>query len=221
MKLKNKKGDNRISDFLRYKQGKMSGWERNAFEREMQKDPFAAEAEEGFSELAAENIVSDLEFLEKKLKRRVSRRSRAVFYSIAASVTVLMILSSVFVVIDKKHSSKEDTAGFKEKAMEITVSKAVRKPETHAAEPSKPVETVRTDAGSIRPQEEKKAEITEDKGNEPNKPGAGPGKGPLPPTERAASLTSVQQKEAKSEETNKPVASPVTLKAARRYGKGT
>jgi len=47
-------------DFLRYTENKMSDKERNAFEKNLQKDPFDSEALEGLSTLSPEEIKADI-----------------------------------------------------------------------------------------------------------------------------------------------------------------
>ena len=107
MKEKDKNIKKALSYFLRYSEEKMTDRERNSFERELQKDPFAEEAAEGFSEISGEEAVSDIDQLQKKLKTRISHRSGMVFYRIAASVAVLMILSSVYIVLERNKTSGE------------------------------------------------------------------------------------------------------------------
>jgi hypothetical protein len=99
MKGKDKKSGTGLPDFLKYDENKMSGKERNSFERELQKDPFAEEAEEGFSEISPEEASDDISRLEKQLRSRVTRKNRIFYYRLAASVAVLMMLSSVYIFI--------------------------------------------------------------------------------------------------------------------------
>ncbi|MGD0341835.1 MAG: energy transducer TonB, partial [Bacteroidales bacterium] len=77
-----------------------------SLEKELQKDPFAAEAAEGLSEIPADQAAKDIHTIRKKIERRVSGRKTIIWYRIAASVAVLMIISSLFVVIEKKKSSR-------------------------------------------------------------------------------------------------------------------
>jgi ferric-dicitrate binding protein FerR (iron transport regulator) len=96
MSEKNKNGNDRLSDFLRYKGNKMTVRERNAFERNLQKDPFAEEASEGMEGIDPSVAEKDVAGLRIQLRKRTTRKQRVLWYSIAASVTVLMILSSIF-----------------------------------------------------------------------------------------------------------------------------
>jgi hypothetical protein len=98
----NKNKNKALTDFLGYHGNKMSGKERNSFERELQKDPFAEEAAEGFSEIDPEDAIKDISILQKSLEKRVNRRSRIAFYRIAAAVAALMVVSSIFIITREK-----------------------------------------------------------------------------------------------------------------------
>jgi hypothetical protein len=127
MKEEDKYGKNDLKDFLRYTNGKMTDREKNDFERELQKDAFAADAAEGFSEISSENAEKDLARLERQLKSRTSRRQRFVFYRIAASVAVLMIISSVFLIVNREEKPKEiENLSAKQVTMDIPESKAIK-----------------------------------------------------------------------------------------------
>lgn len=98
-----------LSEFLRYKKGKMSGEERNSFERELQKDPFAEEAAEGFDSISTEDISADINTLNKRIRSRTANRKRFIYYSIAASVAVFMVISTIYIVINKSNTSRQIT----------------------------------------------------------------------------------------------------------------
>ncbi|MCJ7447248.1 MAG: carboxypeptidase-like regulatory domain-containing protein [Bacteroidales bacterium] len=101
MKGKDKNKKSTLSEFIRYTRGEMTSREENAFQRKLQKDPFAEEATEGFSEISHQEADKDLERLGKRLKNRIRGRNRIIYYRIAASVAVLMIISSVFLIIQR------------------------------------------------------------------------------------------------------------------------
>ena len=100
----------------------MTGKERNSFERELQKDPFAEEAAEGFTSISPDESSKDLAQLQKQLKSRTIRRQRFIYYRIAASVAVLMVISSIFIIVERNKPSKQlaETSG-KSEALEITI----------------------------------------------------------------------------------------------------
>jgi outer membrane biosynthesis protein TonB len=100
---------NKFPDFQRYMSNEMDGNEKNSFERELQKDSFAEEAAEGLESVSADNLGRDLARLRKRIDSRVRNRKKFIAYRIAASVAVLMILSSVYLVFEKNRSSRQLT----------------------------------------------------------------------------------------------------------------
>ena len=109
-KKNNKTG---LAGFLRYRKKGMSGEERNAFERELHKDPFAEEAEEGLSSYDPEMIRKDMDSLRKRLSSRTGSRQRAIILRIAASVAILMVLTSVLIILERSRSSINQVSGEK------------------------------------------------------------------------------------------------------------
>jgi len=107
MSDKNKNRKTRLADFFRYHRNELSGEERNSFERELQKDPFTEEASEGLHSILQDTAVEDISNLEKRLKSRTSGRKSFILYRIAASVAVLIAISSIFIIIEKSKSSKQ------------------------------------------------------------------------------------------------------------------
>lgn len=107
MRGKGKNKRSALSDFLRYSGKKMTNPERNAFEREFQKDPFSEEASEGFASIDTKAVEEDVFILKKRLKSRTKRKQRIIYYRIAASVAVLMVISSIFILIERNRSSME------------------------------------------------------------------------------------------------------------------
>ena len=96
MDRKNKNGVSRPDDFIRYKQDGMSGSERNSFEKELQKDPFAEEAAEGFSFLQSSELEQDLKTLEDRIRKRTAKRSYTAIYRIAAGFAILVSISLAY-----------------------------------------------------------------------------------------------------------------------------
>lgn len=107
MSEKDKKVKDQLSDFLLYRGNKMTHKERNAFERKLQKDSFAEEASEGFKEIDPGHAENDVLKLRKQVKRRTLVKQRAIWFRIAASVAILMILSSIFIIINKNKPSEQ------------------------------------------------------------------------------------------------------------------
>jgi TonB family protein len=109
---RNKTKKVKLSEFIRYQNGEMSGADRNSFEKELQKDPFSEEAAEGFASVSPENISEDISILQKRLKARTAGKRRFIYYSIAASVAVLMVISTVLIFIDKNHAHTKVAATY-------------------------------------------------------------------------------------------------------------
>ncbi|MBG0861265.1 MAG: carboxypeptidase-like regulatory domain-containing protein [Bacteroidales bacterium] len=129
MKEKDKHIKTDSPDFLRYLKGTMSDQERNAFERELQKDPFAEEAAEGLSQISPEEVSADLADLGKRLKKRISRKQRFIYYRIAASVAVLMVITSVFIIIERSRPGTEiSEISMNQVTFDIPESKSLREP---------------------------------------------------------------------------------------------
>ncbi|QGY46716.1 hypothetical protein GM418_24580 [Maribellus comscasis] len=76
-------------DFQRYLSNQMTDAERNAFEREMQKNPFEAEALEGMQQFLADDIQQDLDELSKRIAQK-KKRNTPIW---AAAATILLLIS--------------------------------------------------------------------------------------------------------------------------------
>ena len=98
-----------LNDFLSYLGKRLTPGERNSFEKELQRDPFAAEAAEGFESITAGEALEDMTELQKRLKGRASSKNAWMVYRIAASVTVLMVISSVVFIVWRSQNIKSDT----------------------------------------------------------------------------------------------------------------
>jgi len=120
------------SELLRYFNGEMTGRERNAFERRLQRELFSGEAAEGFSEITGDQLDTDLVQLDKRLKTRTSRKSVLTFFRIAASVAVLLVLSSVFIFLNRKNQTEKQSqlALNQPVTMDVAKSKAIIEPES-------------------------------------------------------------------------------------------
>lgn len=140
MSDRNKNKRDSLSEFIRYQQGKMSVEERNSFERDLQKDPFAEEAGEGFDHLSAEEISADILILSNRIRSKTKVRRRFAYYSIAASIAVLMVISTLYIVINKSNTTKQisENAGIEKPAKTEEKSlPAVAENQKSAEEPAK------------------------------------------------------------------------------------
>jgi hypothetical protein len=132
MQDRNKNNGKGFPDFFRYNRNEMSGKERNSFERELQKDPFAEEAAEGFKTITPEQATTDLSDLHAGLEKRINKRSRVIYFRIAASFAVLMLISSLFVLIQRNRSHDNGIpATAMNETLEITSHEPLREPEIH------------------------------------------------------------------------------------------
>ncbi|HEX2967739.1 MAG TPA: carboxypeptidase-like regulatory domain-containing protein [Bacteroidales bacterium] len=138
MKQRNKHKKTGFPDFLRYKRGEMSNPERNSFEKQLQRDAFAEEAQEGFDLIDPADLNTDLQILKNDLNKRTSRRNFSVYFKIAASVAVLAVISSVFFILNEKNTIKPESKAVQNVPFEIATAEPVIKPES-----DKPVETAK------------------------------------------------------------------------------
>jgi len=99
---RNKKHKTRSAeDFLRYSGNEMTGRERNIFEKDLQKDPFEAEAMEGLSSISPDNARRDLADLDTRLTGRTQHKNRFIFYRAAAAVAAIIVIGSLILMVTK------------------------------------------------------------------------------------------------------------------------
>lgn len=117
--------------FLRYLNGEMSDREKNSFEKKLQKDLFASEAADGLDTIEPADRAADLTGLDRRLRRKISSPKRYIYYRIAASAAVLMIISSVFFIVNRKDRPEEVGAiPLPPVLMEINESKPISEEES-------------------------------------------------------------------------------------------
>ena len=87
------------NEYLKYLKGELSPEERYTFERDLEADPFEMEAMEGMEQATVGELEEDLLSLHATLQKRLKRRRRRTYYSIAASVASLLIVGTVFLNI--------------------------------------------------------------------------------------------------------------------------
>ena len=93
------KKPNSAKDFLDYLKGEAASGDRHELERSLQSDPFEAEAMEGLESLEAGQAEEDLLALHGRLRRRLSRRKRIGWYSVAATIASILIVGTIFLQI--------------------------------------------------------------------------------------------------------------------------
>lgn len=92
------KNNDLFKELLRYKSNKMTDQEQYQFERGLERDPFLAEALDGFEAFKSIEIEKDLATLDiiKGKKRFRWQISRTFVYSVAAGVSILLIVFVFF-----------------------------------------------------------------------------------------------------------------------------
>lgn len=104
--------NNRVQQIFNYLKDKLSRKDRYAFDKEMLKDPFLADAMDGFSQLSEEELAFDLNLLDNKLSKRVHTKTRKLlpYVSIAASVVLVIGIGALMLINAVKDISEEKLA---------------------------------------------------------------------------------------------------------------
>lgn len=95
------------ADYRRYLNGEMTGKERNAFEKLMQRYPFEAEALEGLREISADQLTRDMDELKQRLGRRVQKSNRMIWWAAAASMAILTASGILWYNLDQEVSDPQ------------------------------------------------------------------------------------------------------------------
>ena len=142
------KGNNKHIDFeaiRRYRADEMTPEERNAFEKELQKDSFLAEAFEGMEQLPPEEIAQHI----RELSPQVSspkKNDKFRFAAAAASVLILVSIGILWFQIQKENSVPKVT-----QAEKIESPSEVQEKEAITVQPE-PVRVVtKTDLKKLQP----------------------------------------------------------------------
>ncbi len=99
MSNKNKYRNKSPEDFLEYTGDQMSEPERNEFEKELEKDPFAAEALEGFAGISASDVFEDLEDLNHRMYKRLTIRRRVMINRITATAAAVLVAAASLLTV--------------------------------------------------------------------------------------------------------------------------
>ncbi|WP_163325938.1 carboxypeptidase-like regulatory domain-containing protein [Draconibacterium mangrovi] len=91
--------------FRRYLANEMTDIERNAFEKELQKYPFEAEAMDGYESVSSSKFEYDLNDLSKKIANK--KRNRSIPY-FAAAATILLLITSGIIWMQLNHDHPID-----------------------------------------------------------------------------------------------------------------
>jgi hypothetical protein len=112
----------------------MTGKERNRFEKNLQKDPFEAEAAEGFSSISRNEALEDMNELKTRLADRTRHSKFVILYRIAAAIAVLFAIGTFILfltsdlnrvfertaVSENKRSDKDKNMNGEEKPESVT-----------------------------------------------------------------------------------------------------
>jgi hypothetical protein len=124
----NKNIKSQLESFFRYIRNEMTDRERNAFERQTQKDPFMEEALDGYASMDEKDLINDLADINEHLVKKKTRRTRSVFYRIAASAAVFIALTALLIFIPGKHKEQIALNTPEKETLEIQQSKPVNGP---------------------------------------------------------------------------------------------
>ncbi len=87
------------NEYLQYLKGDLSNQEQHTFERELEADPFEKEALEGLEMLTPDQAEEDILSLHSRIRKRLAKKRRIVWYSAAASIASLLIIGTVFLQV--------------------------------------------------------------------------------------------------------------------------
>nr|WP_321355915.1 carboxypeptidase-like regulatory domain-containing protein [uncultured Draconibacterium sp.] len=111
--------------FRRYLANEMTDVERNAFEKELQKYPFEAEAMDGFESVSSSNFENDLNELSQKTGNN-KRKSRIPYFAAAATILLLITSGIIWMQLSQEHPT-EKVSEVKIDKVEEEVSEPVEK----------------------------------------------------------------------------------------------
>ncbi len=122
-------------DFQRYLENQMTDAERNAFERELQKGQFEAEALEGFQQISPADLEKDLNELSTKINSTKKKNNTRIW---AAAATFLLLISAGLIWFQLKEKSP---------VQKLAVTKTFNKTEAEAQkiQPQKSKDTIQQD----------------------------------------------------------------------------
>lgn len=89
------------ADYRRYLTDEMSGAERNAFEKLLQKYPFEAEALEGLQKISPEKFKADMTGLHERLRKKADKPNRVIWWAAAATLLILVASGVMWFNLDR------------------------------------------------------------------------------------------------------------------------
>jgi len=103
-----KKRNRDSCDFLQYLKDELSKQERHDLEKGLQADAFEQEAMEGLESISPEKAEQDILSLHASLNRRLGRRRRRTWYSIAATAASILLVGTIFLNLYDLNPDKTD-----------------------------------------------------------------------------------------------------------------
>ncbi len=157
-------------DIQRYREGSLSGPERNSLEKKALNDPFLADALEGADSVSPEEFTADLSDLSKK----ITKENDPVWFTplrIAAGVLLMIGVGSLVVLINEpdpallasKESAAADSIGLKNKDSLNATLLALEKETKASLDESVSKQAVKADQRiAVAPTSESKAKVAAD-----------------------------------------------------------
>ena len=141
--MSHKKEHRSANEYLQYLKRELSNRERHAFEKGLEADPFEQEAMEGLEPLDSEQAEQDMLYLHNRLRRRLSRRRRVAFYSVAATMASLLIVGTVFLKIHDFNPGSDEKQVYPEESFDTSTPQEAQpvppaQKETDISEPISP-----------------------------------------------------------------------------------
>jgi antitoxin component of RelBE/YafQ-DinJ toxin-antitoxin module len=138
-------------DFLRYLSNEMTEKERNAFEKNLQKNAFEEDALEGISTLSPSELKADISELNTRISGKSSFANRSVSYRVAAGIAILFTISSLFyIMLNRKISEEALPVGITESTQKPEKDKNISGPQLEMLEkPENPTEKLSQERKSI------------------------------------------------------------------------
>lgn len=151
-----KKRDRDSSDFLHYLKDELSKQERHDLEKGLQADAFEQEAMEGLESISPEKAEQDILSLHASLNRRLGRRRRRTWYSIAATAASILLVGTIFLNIYDLNPDKAESEPLTEETFRDLSSNK------EAPEAPKPEIAPKAEKKIMAEEPEQKLEIEED-----------------------------------------------------------
>ena len=123
------KGRLTYRNFLDYFSNKLEKKEKHAFEKKIMQDSFESEAFDGLSKLDASDLEKDMTDLTSRIQARTKEKKRRilVWFPYAASIIILLVLSSVLYYLNQ-YSSQDQIIGAQMEEMVKEVESPITEP---------------------------------------------------------------------------------------------